>query len=122
MARVGVQSKPLAHPFEESIPITKDLIPLKKFLTLCKDFLKWRHSMVSTMTSKGQLTVPKKVRDRMKIHAGDKLEFLFDESGNCRIVPLTSSMKELKGLVPRPRRPVSLKTMQDAIESRGKTE
>jgi len=77
--------------------------------------------MVSTMTSKGQLTVPKKVRNRLKIHAGDKLEFLFDESGNCRIVPVTSSMKQLKGIIPIPRRPVSLKAMQLAIESRGKT-
>ncbi|MBN1894039.1 AbrB/MazE/SpoVT family DNA-binding domain-containing protein, partial [bacterium] len=37
--------------------------------------------MVSTMTSKGQLTVPKKVRERLKLHAGDKLEFIFDEAG-----------------------------------------
>ena len=76
----------------------------------------------STMTSKGQLTVPKKVRDRMKIHAGDKLEFIFDETGNCRIVPVTSSLKQLKGIVQKPRRTVSLKAMQDAIESRGNTE
>ena len=78
--------------------------------------------MVSTMTSKGQLTVPKKVRNRLKIHAGDKLEFLFDESGNCRIVPVTSSMKQLKGIVLKPGKPVSLKAMQDAVESRCKTE
>jgi antitoxin PrlF len=77
--------------------------------------------MVSTMTSKGQLTVPKKVRDRLKIHAGDKLEFLFDESGNCTIVPVTYSMRELKGIVPKPRKPVSLKAMRQAVESRGKT-
>lgn len=76
--------------------------------------------MVSTMTSKGQLTVPKKVRERLKLHAGDKLEFIFDEAGQCRILPVSSSMKLLKGIVPRPRKAVSLKDMQEAIETRGK--
>jgi AbrB family looped-hinge helix DNA binding protein len=98
------------------------LIRSIKILTFGKENFWWGYVMVSTMTSKGQLTVPKEVRDRMKIHAGDKLEFLFDETGICRIVPVTSSMKQLKGLVSRPDRPVSLKAMQEAIESRGNTE
>jgi antitoxin PrlF len=76
--------------------------------------------MVSTMTSKGQLTVPKKIRDKMNLHAGDKREFLFDKEGNCRLIPLTSSMKQLKGLVPKPSKSVSLEGLQKAIESRDK--
>lgn len=75
--------------------------------------------MTATMTSKGQLTIPKTVRDRLKIRAGDKLEFFFDDAGNCRIVPLTSSMKQLKAIVPRPDRVVSLEEMQEAIEAKG---
>jgi hypothetical protein len=50
------------------------------------------------------------------------LEFLFDEDGNCRIVAVTASLKALKGIVPKPARPVSIEAMQEAIESRGKSE
>ncbi|HGG60813.1 MAG TPA: AbrB/MazE/SpoVT family DNA-binding domain-containing protein, partial [Gammaproteobacteria bacterium] len=30
----------------------------------------------TTLTSKGQLTLPKAIRDQTKLHAGDKLEVL----------------------------------------------
>jgi AbrB family looped-hinge helix DNA binding protein len=74
--------------------------------------------MYSTMTNKGLLTVPKEVRKRLNLHAGDQLDFVFDEAGQCRILPVSSSMKQLKRIVPRPRKAVSLKAMQKAIEAK----
>lgn len=39
---------------------------------------------IATMTSKGQLTVPKVVRDRLGLEPGDRIEFV--ESGQGQVV------------------------------------
>lgn len=40
----------------------------------------------ATVTSKGQLTIPKAVRDRLNIQPGEKVLFRFDEEGGVRLV------------------------------------
>ena len=75
--------------------------------------------MFSTLTRKGQLTIPKSIRKKFKLHRGDKIEFLIDNEGAIVLVPVKSSVKELKGMVPPPDKSVSLEEMQEAIESRG---
>jgi antitoxin PrlF len=35
----------------------------------------------STITAKGQTTVPKEIRDRLKLKPGDKIEYVVDEKG-----------------------------------------
>jgi antitoxin PrlF len=76
--------------------------------------------MVSTLTSKGQLTIPKSIRKKFKLHRGDKIEFFVDNEGAIVLVPVKSSVKELKGMVSPPNKYVSLEDMQEAIEGRGK--
>jgi antitoxin PrlF len=39
----------------------------------------------SNMTSKGQVTVPKDIRDALGLGAGDAVRFEIDEDGNARI-------------------------------------
>jgi len=70
----------------------------------------------ATITSKGQITVPKAVRDRLHLNPGDKIEFLVDEDGTVRVIPVTASLRQLKGMVPKPDRAVSLDEMESAIE------
>ena len=69
----------------------------------------------ATITSKGQVTVPKAVRDRFHLSPGDKIEFLIDEDGTLRVIPVTATLRELKGMVPKPDRMVSLTEMEEAI-------
>jgi len=69
----------------------------------------------STITSKGQITLPKEIRDRLNLHAGDRLNFIVEPDGTVRIIPLTTSIRELKGILPAPERPVSLEEMEEAI-------
>ena len=71
----------------------------------------------ATITSKGQITNPAKVRAEMGLTAGDRVEFVRMEDGHYAVVPASRSIKSLKGIVPRPDRPVSLEDMQAAIEA-----
>ncbi len=75
--------------------------------------------MEATLTSKGQITIPKAVRDTLKLHVGDRLEFLVDADGSVRIVPATRSVTELKALLPRPARALSLAEIDAVIAERG---
>ncbi len=71
--------------------------------------------MQAVMTTKGQVTVPKKIRDMLHLNAGDRLEFILDQDGVIRVIPVTVPVTKLKGMVPPPKRKVSLKEMKKAI-------
>lgn len=71
--------------------------------------------MHATVTSKGQVTIPKPIRDRLHLEAGDKIDFIVDEAGDVRITPVTVPVARLKGMVPKPGSPVSLAKMDEAI-------
>ena len=73
--------------------------------------------MRATITSKGQITLPKAVRDRLNLKAGDKLDFLLDDNGNLQVFPVTAQVTELKGMVPKPTGRISLEEMDNAIKS-----
>lgn len=69
----------------------------------------------ATLTSKGQLTIPKDVREALGVGPGDRVEFVQMADGNFAVIPATKSIKRLKGIIPKPMKPVSLKDMDDAI-------
>ncbi len=71
--------------------------------------------MQATITAKGQVTIPKPIRDKLQLRPGDKIDFVLDSGGEVRVVPLTASVKQLKGMVPKPRKSVTLEHMDDAI-------
>ncbi len=75
--------------------------------------------MITTLTSKGQITLPKAIRDKLDLQTGDKVEFFVDDEGNITLMPVTASITKLKGMVPKPATPVSLDKMQKAIEKQG---
>lgn len=69
----------------------------------------------ATVTSKGQVTIPVEVRDRLGIRPGTRLEFVATESGGFEIHPALGSVKALKGVVPALTSPVSIEEMDDGI-------
>lgn len=69
----------------------------------------------ATLTSKGQLTIPKDVRDALGVGPGDRVDFVQMADGNFAVMPATKSIKRLKGIIPKPKAPVSLKDMDDAV-------
>jgi len=70
----------------------------------------------STLTSKGQITIPKEVRDELGLKPGDRVDFIKDRAGRFSLKPITSDFRALKGMIKSPfNRPVTLKEMDDAI-------
>jgi AbrB family looped-hinge helix DNA binding protein len=70
----------------------------------------------STITSKGQITIPRTVRERLDWKTGDRLDFTVDASGRVIVELATGDVRELRGLLHRPgRKPVSVEEMNEAI-------
>jgi AbrB family looped-hinge helix DNA binding protein len=55
--------------------------------------------MESTMTTKGQITIPKSVRDRLRLEVGDKVYFDIAPDGSVRLVARNRPMEELFGML-----------------------
>lgn len=73
----------------------------------------------ATLSSKGQITIPKAIRIRHNIEPGDKIEFLEDDQGRVTIWPVTQSVTKLKGMIAKPDKPVSIEEMNQAIAEEG---
>jgi antitoxin PrlF len=71
----------------------------------------------ATMTSKGQLTVPKELRDLMGLQPGDKVEFLVDgEDGRVLMRRKRSAgVAELFRVLPKGSVPVTPEAIDEAI-------
>jgi AbrB family looped-hinge helix DNA binding protein len=69
----------------------------------------------STLTSKGQITLPQAVRRALALETGDKVDFV-EVEGGYKLMPLRKDVRALKGrFAGRVERPVSLEEMDEAI-------
>lgn len=70
----------------------------------------------ATITTKGQVTIPVEVRNRLGLATGDRIEFVLNEaSGRYEVVPATSSVTALKGIIAKRPKPVTIEDMNAAI-------
>ena len=73
----------------------------------------------STLTSKGQITIPREVRDRLGLREGDRVVFQFDEQGNLLLrQEAQSPLGRLPGLLKHlaKDRPVTIEEMKAAVK------
>ncbi|HET9653080.1 MAG TPA: AbrB/MazE/SpoVT family DNA-binding domain-containing protein [Usitatibacter sp.] len=73
----------------------------------------------ATLTSKGQITIPKEVRENLGVDTGDRVDFVEEEKGVYRVVAATRDVTQLKGIVRKPANPVRLEDMKRAVRTRG---
>lgn len=73
----------------------------------------------ATITSKGQITIPARVRKGLQVEPGDRVEFVEVEPGRYEIVAATCSVTALKGMFGKARKRVSIEEMNEAIAKRG---
>jgi len=71
--------------------------------------------MQATITSKGHTTLPKALREQLQLSAGDRVELILDEDKAVRMLPHLGSIRDLKGILPKPAKPVSLEQMDEAL-------
>ncbi|WP_299167940.1 AbrB/MazE/SpoVT family DNA-binding domain-containing protein [uncultured Arthrobacter sp.] len=72
---------------------------------------------LAKVTSKGQVTIPLEIRQKLGLEAGSRIDFILTGEGRVVVEPVHSSVKSLEGVFHNAgRKPVSLAEMQDAIE------
>ncbi len=70
----------------------------------------------ATVTSKGQVTIPKKIRDELKLSTGTKIDFILQPDGTALVKPVTIDIRDLNGILGNPLgRPLTIEEMNDAI-------
>jgi len=74
---------------------------------------------LATLTSKGQITIPKTVRDSLRIKSGDKVEFVLTEKREALLRPITMNTDDVFGRLHNiKRKPVSVKKIDAVIKKR----
>jgi antitoxin PrlF len=54
---------------------------------------------VATITSKGQVTIPKEVREKLGLRAGDQLDFQVEPDGGLRATPVSRKVDQVFGML-----------------------
>ena len=71
---------------------------------------------ITTLTHKGQVTIPKEIRDLLQLKPGDRLEFVQGVDGQVYLVPCNIDVRKLSGILYQEgQQSVSLEEMEAAI-------
>ncbi|MDR0483643.1 MAG: AbrB/MazE/SpoVT family DNA-binding domain-containing protein [Cellulomonadaceae bacterium] len=72
---------------------------------------------IGTMTSKGQITIPRAIRKDLNLHTGAKVEFTWLKEGAYALsaAPASASIMDLRGVARREGPPMTLEDMDAAI-------
>ena len=74
---------------------------------------------IATLTTKGQVTIPKDIRDILRLRAGDKIEILVTAEGEALVRPITKKVDDVFGRLRKPeQKAVTLEEMDDAVRKR----
>jgi antitoxin PrlF len=73
----------------------------------------------STVTRKGQTTIPKEIRDYLKLRPGNRVDYVVDEEGNVVLRPATYDIRDLHGVLHRPgQKSLSVEEMNGVVRRR----
>ena len=73
----------------------------------------------ATVTSKGQITIPVEVRNELGLNPGDRVIFAKNENGRFVLYPKNGNIEDLKGILDKPDRTLSIEEINEAIAARG---
>lgn len=69
----------------------------------------------STLTRKGQTTIPKAIRERLNLKPGDRIDFVVEQGGVVRLVAKNRTLDDLKRSLPKPKQRLSGDELESAI-------
>ena len=72
-------------------------------------------AMYTTISSKGQVTIPVEIRNMLRLNTGDRIDFVIFDKNRVELMPKKGSVGSLKGLVKWSGKPMTLKQMDEAI-------
>jgi AbrB family looped-hinge helix DNA binding protein len=74
---------------------------------------------IATLTNKGQVTIPKSIRDVLNLNTGDKIEIVINDRREAVIRPVSKKVDELFCKLHKPgRKAVSVESMNEIIKQR----
>ena len=76
----------------------------------------------STISSKGQTTIPVEIQRFLKVKPGDKIQYFVEPDGRVSLLPKTLSVKDLERVLPKPSKTVSIEDMDAAVRQRAAKE
>lgn len=75
----------------------------------------------STLTTKGQITLPKQIREKLDLDTGDPIDFVIQPNGDVLLKPAKFDIRKLEGILKSPKkRPVTVEEMNEAIRSKAR--
>lgn len=87
--------------FAEQKGLSGRILRTALFLTILK-FVRRSAMAQSTITSKGQLTIPKEIREKLGLRAGSKVDFSVLPNGLIVMRAKTKTLDEVAGILKRP--------------------
>ena len=80
---------------------------------------------IATITSKGQITLPKDIRAKLHLDAGEKIDFQLDEEhGIATLIPLNKHIDDVFGIIKRKtkKRTISVDDMDKSVQKQFRKE
>lgn len=72
---------------------------------------------ITVLTKKSQITLPKRIREFLKLKPGDQVKFILEDNV-VKIVPVRSKLEEGFGKVRVERKPEDFKKIREVVEEK----
>lgn len=71
----------------------------------------------ATITCKGQITIPKSIRDQLRLRSGDRVDFSVSENGDAILSHVEKSAEDVFGLLSSPgRKSISTREINNRLK------
>ncbi len=79
-----------------------------------------RSTLEATVTSKGQITLPKALRERLGLRRGSRIRFQLDALGRLQGEPVLHDLEDLWALADQPHRPKRALTSEEMDKAKAR--